>query len=64
MVKIILELGIGIGKPEKIKVNDFVLGDFNEDEKIQLEDISKKIIESLNLLIDKKLDLFSSKLNN
>ena len=55
---------IGIGKPEKIKVNDFVLGDFNDDEKIQLEEISKKIIESLNLLIEKKLDLFSSKINN
>ena len=55
---------IGIGKPEKMQVNDFVLGDFNEDEKIQLEEISKKIIESLNLLIDKKLDLFSSKINN
>ena len=55
---------IGIGKPEKLKVNDFVLSDFNEDEKIQLEQISKKIIESVNLLIDKKLDLFSSKINN
>ena len=55
---------IGIGKPDKIRVNDFVLGDFNEDEKIQLEAISKKIIQSLNLLIDKKLDLFSSKINN
>ena len=55
---------IGIGKPEKLKVNDFVLGDFNEDEKTQLEDISKKIVESLGLLIEKKLDLFSSKINN
>ena len=55
---------IGIGKPEKLKVNDFVLSDFNEDEKAQLEQISKKIIESVNLLIDKKLDLFSSKINN
>ena len=55
---------IGIGKPKKINVNDFVLGDFNEDEKSELEAISKKIIESLNLLIDKKLDLFSSKINN
>ena len=55
---------IGIGKLEKLKVNDFVLSDFNEDEKIQLEQISKKIIESVNLLIDKKLDLFSSKINN
>ena len=55
---------IGIGKPEKMKINDFVLGDFNEDEKIQLEEISKKIIESLTILIDKKLDLFSSTVNN
>ena len=55
---------IGIGKPEKIKVNDFVLGDFNDDEKIELEEISKKIIESLSLLLEKKLDLFSSKINN
>tara|TARA_B100002051_G_scaffold22838_1_gene17796 strand:+ start:601 stop:1155 length:555 start_codon:yes stop_codon:yes gene_type:complete len=55
---------IGIGKPDKMRVNDFVLGDFNDDEKIQIEEISKKIIESLNLLIEKKLDLFSSKINN
>ena len=55
---------IGIGKPDKIKVNDFVLGDFSDDEKIQLKEISKKIVESLSLLIDKKLDLFSSKINN
>ena len=55
---------IGIGKPENIKVNDYVLGDFNEDEIVQLEKVSKKIIESLNLLLEKKLDLFSSKINN
>jgi len=54
---------IGIGKPEKIKVNDFVLGDFNEEEKIILDEISKKIISSLELLIEKKLNLFSSKIN-
>ena len=55
---------IGIGKPEKIKVNDFVLTDFNEEEKIKLDEISTKIISSLELLIEKKLDLFSSKINN
>ena len=55
---------IGIGKPEKIKVNDFVLGDFNEEEKIKLDEISTKIISSLELLIEKKLDLFTSKINN
>jgi len=55
---------IGIGKPEKIKVNDFVLTDFNEEEKIKLDEISAKIISSLELLIEKKLDLFTSKINN
>ena len=55
---------IGIGKPDKIKVNDFVLGDFNEEEKIQLDEMSKKIMSSLELLIEKKLELFSSKINN
>tara|TARA_Y100001970_G_C14097247_1_gene783406 strand:+ start:392 stop:946 length:555 start_codon:yes stop_codon:yes gene_type:complete len=55
---------IGIGKPEKNKVNDFVLSDFNEEEKVKLEEISKKIIESLNLLLEKKLEIFSSKINN
>ena len=55
---------LGIGKPEKIKVNDFVLGDFNEEEKSKLDEISTKIISSLGLLIEKKLELFSSKINN
>ena len=55
---------IGIGKPDKIKVNDFVLGDFNEEEQIKLNEISKKIISSLSILIEKKLDLFSNNVNN
>jgi len=55
---------IGIGKPDKIKVNDFVLSNFNEDEQIKLNEISKKIILSLSMLIEKKLDLFSSSVNN
>ena len=55
---------IGIGKPEKVKVNDFVLGDFNEEENIALDEIFKKITSSVDLLIEKKLDLFSSKINN
>ena len=55
---------IGIGKPDKIKVNDFVLSNFNEDEQIKLNEISKKIISSLGILIEKKLDLFSSNVNN
>ena len=55
---------IGVGKPDKIKVNDFVLGDFNEEEQIMLNEISKKITSSLSILIEKKLNLFSSNVNN
>ena len=55
---------IGIGKPNnKISSADYVLKDFSEDETEQLEEITKKIIESLTILIDKKLDLFSSTVN-
>ena len=56
---------VGIGKPEKkIEISDFVLTNFTQDEKIELEKIIQNIIESLPILIDKKLDLFSSTVNN
>ena len=56
---------IGIGKPEnKISVSDYVLNDFNEEEQVNLDSITNNIIESLTILIDKKLDLFSSTVNN
>ena len=56
---------IGIGKPnEKISVSDYVLNDFNEEEKENLEKITDNIIDSFSILIDKKLDLFSSTVNN
>ena len=56
---------VGIGKPDKkIPVSDYVLNNFNEDEKIQLGQITMNIIESIPILIDKKLDLFSSTVNN
>ncbi len=56
---------IGIGKPDqKISVSDYVLNNFNEEEKEQLEKIKKNIIDSLPILLDKKLDLFSSTVNN
>ena len=42
----------------------FILQDFNDDEKEELSSITKNIIESLSILIDKKLDLFSSTVNN
>ena len=56
---------IGIGKPDlKIAASDFVLNNFNEDEKIELSKIILNIIDSIPILIDKKLDLFSSTVNN
>ena len=56
---------IGIGKPDsKIDVSDFVLTNFTDDEKIKLEKVVQNIIESMPILIDKKLDLFSSTVNN
>ena len=47
-----------------IEVSDHVLQDFNDDEKEELSSITKNITESLAILIDKKLDLFSSTVNN
>ena len=56
---------IGIGRPKtKTDVADHVLKDFNEDEMLQLEKITNNIIDSISILIDKKLDLFSSTVNN
>jgi len=56
---------IGIGKPkDNIEVADYVLKDFNEDEILGLEKISKNITDSISILIKKKLDLFSSTVNN
>ena len=56
---------IGIGKPkDKMSTSDYVLNDFNDEEKENLEKITNNIIDSLSILIDKKLDLFSSKVNN
>ncbi len=56
---------VGIGKPEKkIQVSDFVLTNFSEEEKIELQKVIQNMIEALPILIDKKLDLFSSNVNN
>ena len=56
---------IGIGKPkENIEVGDFVLQNFDEEELTDIEKISNHINESISLLVEKKLDLFSSTVNN
>ena len=56
---------IGIGKPSgNIDVADYVLQNFDEEERINIERISKNITESISILVEKKLDLFSSTVNN
>jgi PTH1 family peptidyl-tRNA hydrolase len=56
---------IGIGKPkDKIEVGDFVLQNFDEDEIAEIDKISKNINDSISILVEKKLDLFSSTVNN
>ena len=56
---------IGIGKPKvNIEIADYVLQNFDEDETLGIEKISKNITDSLSILVEKKLDLFSSTVNN
>jgi len=56
---------IGIGKPrDNMEVSDFVLQNFDEDEMLRLEKITNNITDSISILINKKLDLFSSTVNN
>tara|TARA_B100000900_G_scaffold386287_1_gene376637 strand:- start:348 stop:908 length:561 start_codon:yes stop_codon:yes gene_type:complete len=56
---------IGIGKPKTpIEISDYVLQNFDEDELNNINKISGYINESIGDLIKKKLDLFSSTVNN
>ena len=56
---------IGIGKPKGlIEVADYVLQNFDEEESIGIEKISNDITDSISILVEKKLDLFSSTVNN
>ena len=56
---------IGIGKPkDNIEIADYVLQNFNEDESNSIQKILKNITESISILVEKKLDLFSSTVNN
>ena len=48
---------------KKKKVNNHVLEDFKEDEEDKINEISKNIVKQLPTLIKKKIDLFSSKVN-
>ena len=55
---------IGIGRPKKNSTGaEHVLDNFSNDEKGNLEKVTKNITESLSILMNKDLDLFSSKIN-
>ena len=55
---------IGIGHPkQKKKVNNHVLEDFKEDEEEKIKQITENIVKLVPTLIDKKIELFSSKVN-
>jgi PTH1 family peptidyl-tRNA hydrolase len=56
---------IGIGKPKTpIEIADYVLQNFEEDELNGIDKISENITEAIGDLIKKKLDSFSSTVNN
>jgi peptidyl-tRNA hydrolase, PTH1 family len=55
---------IGIGRPKKNSTGaEHVLDNFSNDEKIYVEEVAKNITESLHILVNKDLELFSSKIN-
>ena len=55
---------IGIGHPKgNGKVIKHVLEDFKEDEEEKIKEIATNIVKLIPTLIDKKIDLFSSKVN-
>tara|TARA_Y100000817_G_scaffold226968_1_gene179769 strand:+ start:831 stop:1391 length:561 start_codon:yes stop_codon:yes gene_type:complete len=56
---------VGIGKPKNnIEISDYVLQNFDEEEVLEIEKITKNITDSIDILVSKKLDLFSSTVNN
>jgi len=55
---------IGIGRPKNNSTGaDHVLDNFSNEEMDNVQSITKNIIESLSILINRDLDLFSSKIN-
>ena len=55
---------IGIGRPKKNSTAaDHVLDNFSGDEKQNVDNVTKNIVESFSILINKDLNLFSSTIN-
>jgi len=55
---------IGIGRPKNNSTGaDHVLENFSLEEKTNVEEVTKNITDSISILINKDLDLFSSKIN-
>jgi PTH1 family peptidyl-tRNA hydrolase len=55
---------IGVGRPKNNSTGaDHVLDNFSIEEKGSMDEVAKNISESLSILINKDLDLFSSKIN-
>jgi len=62
--KLYSRIRIGIGRPKDNSTGaDHVLDNFSKDEKTSIEEVTNNIIESMSVLINKDLDLFSSKIN-
>ena len=56
---------VGIGKPQgNIEIADYVLQNFNDDESNGIDKVLKDITDSISILVEKNLDLFSSTVNN
>ena len=56
---------IGIGRPKTpIDIKDYVLQNFDEEELMGIDKVSKNITDSIGELIEKKLDMFASIINN
>ena len=47
-----------------MEISDYVLQNFDEEEITEIEKILENITSSMSILIKKKLDLFSSTVNN
>ena len=55
---------VGIGRPQKNTTGaDHVLDNFSDDEKTNVKELTKKVTDSLDVRVNKDLELFSSKIN-